>query len=167
MRRIVRKHRNFFSPAEVRERWRRRTTGAGGLIAGRSPFAGFGRRLADWLVFARAVAACEFWNQTAYLFAPSSFFKRRRRRRTCLLVPGYAVAACDGATDNGGEKLVRGGSSWLRSRACGRPEFRWIATCVTANRKREGNSPWMLDRWYAPRPESDWAIMIPCVCICR
>ncbi len=77
MGRIVRKHRNFFRPEEVREALAaadNRTLVA--LIGSRSPFAGFGRRLADWTRFARAGwRHAEFLKQTAYCFCPGRFFR--------------------------------------------------------------------------------------------
>ena len=79
MRRIVRKHRNFFSPAEARAALAaadNRVLVA--LIGSRSPFAGFGRRLADWLRFAQAgLRHAEFRAQTAYGFRPRRYFARR------------------------------------------------------------------------------------------
>lgn len=76
MRRIVRKHGDFFRPAEARAALAaadNRTLVA--LIGSRSPFAGFGRRLADWLRFARAGwRHAEFRKQTAYCFCPRRYF---------------------------------------------------------------------------------------------
>lgn len=78
MNRIVLKHCEFFSPAEARAALsaadnRMLVT----LIESRSPFADFGRRLADWLRFARAGwRHAEFQRQTAYCFSPASYFER-------------------------------------------------------------------------------------------
>ncbi len=77
MRRIVRKHAGFFTAEEARAALAaadNRTLVA--LITGRSPFAGFGRRLADWLRFARAGwRHAEFLKQTVYCFWPGRYFR--------------------------------------------------------------------------------------------
>ena len=77
MRRIVRKHRNFFSPSEAREALAAADNRLlVSLINSRSPFAGFGGRLADWFLFARAGwRHAEFRKQTAYCFFPSRYFE--------------------------------------------------------------------------------------------
>lgn len=81
MRRIVQKHRSFFSPAEASEALaaaNNRVLVA--LIGSRSPFAGFGQRQADWLRFARiGLRHAEFRAQTFYCFSPRRFFTRRER----------------------------------------------------------------------------------------
>lgn len=81
MGRIVRKHRNFFSPVEARSALAaadNRVLVA--LIGSRSPFAGFGRRLADWLRFARAGwRHAEFRKQTTYCFFPRAYFREQEK----------------------------------------------------------------------------------------
>ena len=76
MRRIVRKHAGFFTAEEARAALAaadNRTLVA--LITGRSPFAGFGQRLADWSRFARAGwRHAQFRGQTAYCFRPARYF---------------------------------------------------------------------------------------------
>ena len=81
MNQIVKKHCGFFSPAEVRAALAASDNRIlVSLITSRSPFAGFGRRLADWLRFARAgLRHAEFRAQTAYCFSPRRYFARRER----------------------------------------------------------------------------------------
>ena len=81
MRRIVRKHRGFFGPAEARAALAAADNRVlVSLIGSRSPFAGFGRRLAAWRRFARAGwQHAEFRRQTGYCFRPRRYFERREQ----------------------------------------------------------------------------------------
>jgi len=77
IRRILLKHKGFFTSEEAQTA----ITSANNqtlvaLIMSRTPFAGFGRRLADWLLFARlGWRHAEFQKQTIYCYCPYHFFK--------------------------------------------------------------------------------------------
>lgn len=79
MQRIVRKHRDFFSPAEARVAMasaNNRVLVA--IIGSRSPFAGFGSRLTDWFRFLSVgLRHAEFREQTVYCFRPCRYFARQ------------------------------------------------------------------------------------------
>lgn len=77
IRRILLKHKGFFTPEEARAAIAsadNQTLLA--LVGSRTPFARFGRRLSDWLLFARAGwRHAEFRKQTVYCFFPRRFFE--------------------------------------------------------------------------------------------
>jgi len=81
VRRIVRKHNNFFSPIEARAALAKADNSIlVSLINSRSPFTGFGGRLADWLRFARSGwRHAEFSKQTVYCFLPRRYFESSNR----------------------------------------------------------------------------------------
>lgn len=155
MRRIVRKHRNFFSREEARAALAaadNRVLVA--LIGSRSPFAGFGRRFADWLRFAQAgLRHAEFQAQTAYGFRPRRYFARRETPADVFYlfrdVPGRRslvrrVLDGTGAAD-AAESLF--GFDALRARGLAVDcNLRWPRAASAA----QTALAW-LDRWLAPR----------------
>ena len=79
LRRILRKHRTIFTPAEMQAAKAaadNRLLVA--LIGGRTPFAGPGQRFRDWLLFAQAGCRhAEFSRQTAYGLTPRRYFTKQ------------------------------------------------------------------------------------------
>jgi len=81
IRRIIRKHKNFFSSSEAKAALAEADNRVlVSLINSRSPFAGFGGRLADWLRFARSGwRHAEFLKQAVYCFLPRRYFASSHR----------------------------------------------------------------------------------------
>ena len=81
MRRILQKHRGFFTREEAKVAIDRANNSILiALIQGRTPLAGFGRRLGDWLLCARVGwRHAEFGCQTLYCFWPGRYFARREK----------------------------------------------------------------------------------------
>lgn len=75
-RRILRKHRDFFTPAELRSaKAAANNRLLVALIGGRTPFAGLARRFRDWALFAAAGwRHAEFFPETRYCFTPDRYF---------------------------------------------------------------------------------------------
>lgn len=79
MRRLLRKHRHFFTRDEARAAMAAATQRYwASLIEARSPFAGAGQRVGNLLRFARAgLNHAELFHQARYALAPASYFRRR------------------------------------------------------------------------------------------
>ena len=126
-RRMLAKHRKFFTPVEARAARAsadNRTLVA--LIGSRSPFAGLGRRLSDWALFARVGCRhAEFRSQTLYTMCPQAFLARQEppadvyflfrdtpeRRHQIRQVLGSEATGLEGGQLFGYEELRKSGLS--------------------------------------------------------